>query len=157
MSGEIVGGYPRRVPATDVTIRAARAGDVDAVVTFWSAEAEPTVADDRTSLARLFERDANALLVAERDGAIVGTLVAAWDGWRGNMYRLAVMSTARRASIGLRLVRAGEERLIALGAQRITALVVDSHDDATGFWAAAGYEHDRRMARYVKTIDRGSS
>jgi hypothetical protein len=46
--------------------------------------------------------------------------------------------------------------LVALGAQRITALVVGAHDDATGFWQAAGYEHDLRMARYVKTIDRGT-
>jgi ribosomal protein S18 acetylase RimI-like enzyme len=157
MSGEIVGGYPRRVPGNDVTIRAASAADVDAIVAFWSDEAEPTVADDRISLARLFERDAGALLVAERDGAIVGTLVAAWDGWRGNMYRLAVLSPSRRAGIAMALVRAGEERLIGLGAQRITALVVGAHDDATGFWMAAGYEHDVRMARYVKTIDRGST
>lgn len=145
------------MPGDDVTIRAARAGDVEAIVAFWSAEAEPTVADDRISLARLFERDTEALLVAERDGAIIGTLVAAWDGWRGNMYRLAVRSASRRAGIAIALVRAGEERLIALGAQRITALVVGSHDDATGFWVAAGYELDVRMARYVKTIDRGSS
>ena len=145
------------MPGDDVTIRAATAADVDAIVAFWSAEAEPTVADDRISLARLFERDTGALLVAERGGAIVGTLVAAWDGWRGNMYRLAVLSASRRAGIALALVRAGEERLIRLGAQRITALVVGAHDDATGLWKAAGYEHDVRMARYVKTIDRGTS
>ena len=145
------------MPANDVTVRAATAADVDAIVSFWSGEAEPTVADDRISLARLFERDAEALLVAEREGGIVGTLVAAWDGWRGNMYRLAVLSASRRAGIAMALVRAGEERLTALGAQRITALVVGAHHEATGFWRAAGYEHDVRMARYVKTIDRGSS
>lgn len=144
------------MPGDYVTIRAATTVDIDAIVAFWGAEAEPTVADDRISLARLFERDTEALLVAEREGAIVGTLVAAWDGWRGNMYRLAVLSTSRRAGIAMALVRAGEERLIGLGAQRITALVVGLHDDATGFWKAAGYEHDARMARYVKTIDRGT-
>jgi len=95
-------------------------------------------------------------MVAELGGVLVGTLVAAWDGWRGNMYRLAVLPVHRRIGIALALVRAGEERLVSLGAQRITALVVSSHDDATGFWVAAGYEHDLRMARYVKTIDRGT-
>ena len=143
------------MPGEDIAIRAATAGDVDAIVAFWTAAAEPTAADDRISLARLFERDAGALIVAERAGEIVGTLVAAWDGWRGNMYRLAVHSPLRRAGIAMALVRAGEERLVALGAQRITALVVGAHDNATGFWRAAGYEHDLRMARYVKTIDRG--
>ena len=144
------------MPGDDIIIRAARGDDVDAIVAFWSAEAEPTVADDRISLARLFERDGDALLLAERDGAICGTLVAAWDGWRGNMYRLAVLTTTRRAGVAMALVQAGEERLVRLGAQRITALVVGEHDDATGFWKAAGYEHDARMARYVKTIDRGT-
>ena len=88
--------------------------------------------------------------------AIVGTLVAAWDGWRGNMYRLAVRADARRGGIARALVTAGEARLIALGAQRITALVIGSHEEATGFWLAAGYEHDVRMARYVKTIDQST-
>lgn len=145
------------MPQTDLAIRAARPEDVDAIVAFWNVEAEPTVADDRIALDHLFAHDAGALLIAEHDGAIVGTLVAAWDGWRGNMYRLAVVSTSRRTGIARALVRAGEERLIALGAQRITALVVEAHDDATGFWRAAGYEHDLRMARYVKTIDRGTA
>ena len=41
-------------------------------------------------------------------GAIVGALIAAWDGWRGNMYRLAVDKGHRREGIGLALTRAGE-------------------------------------------------
>jgi ribosomal protein S18 acetylase RimI-like enzyme len=139
-------------PDSDVKIRAATTSDVDAVIRFWMVAAEPTVADDRVSIEHLLEHDLDALLIAESDGAIVGTLVAAWDGWRGNMYRLAVESSRRRSGIGLALVREGEQRMIALGAQRITALVVGTHDDATGLWRAAGYEHDLRMARYVKTI-----
>jgi ribosomal protein S18 acetylase RimI-like enzyme len=41
--------------------------------------------------------------VAEGDGEIVGALIAAWDGWRGNMYRLAVREGHRREGIGLAL------------------------------------------------------
>jgi ribosomal protein S18 acetylase RimI-like enzyme len=140
----------------DIVIRPARATEVESVVELWDEAAEPTVADDRLSIQHLLEHDPDALLVAERGGMLVGTLVAVWDGWRGNMYRLAVLPVHRRTGIALALVRAGEERLVARGAQRITALVVSSHDDATGLWVAAGYEHDLRMARYVKTIDRGT-
>ena len=46
-----------------------------------------------------------------------------------------------------------ERRLRAKGASRVTALVVRSEDHAMAFWEAAGYEHDRRMVRYVKTLD----
>ncbi len=46
---------------------------------------------------------------SRRDGAIVATLIAAWDGWRGNMYRLAVAPELRREGIARTLVEAGEE------------------------------------------------
>ena len=49
------------------------------------------------------------LLGAERDHHIVGTLIVAWDGWRGNMYRLAVLPLiaerrvrARRTDLAVR-------------------------------------------------------
>src|SRR5215217_7988707 len=71
-------------------------------------------------LSRLRARDPGALLVARRDGRVVGTLIAAWDGWRGNMYRLAVAVDHRRRGVGLELVRAGERRLYECGARRVT-------------------------------------
>lgn len=51
--------------------------------------------DDHPSLTRLLDRDGDSLLVAVRGGRIVGTLIAAWDGWRGNMYRLAIHPALR--------------------------------------------------------------
>jgi ribosomal protein S18 acetylase RimI-like enzyme len=67
------------------------------------------------------------------------------------MYRLAVMPEYRRRGIGRALVVAGEERLRAQGARRLSALVIESHDPAMGFWEAAGYSHDKRIGRFVKT------
>ena len=91
-------------------------------------------------------------LVAEDAGRLVGTLIAGWDGWRGNMYRLAVLPAYRRQGVATALVGEAERRLRALGARRITALVISDHDWATGFWRAAGYELDERMARFVKGV-----
>ena len=89
-------------------------------------------------------------LVAEDAGRLVGTLIAGWDGWRGNMYRLAVLPAYRRQGVATAPVGEAERRLRALGARRITALVIGDHDWATGFWRAAGYQVDERMARFVK-------
>lgn len=75
-----------------------------------------------------------ALLVAERDTEVVGALIAAWDGWRGNMYRLAVRDSHRREGIGLALTRAGEDYLRRCGARRVTLLVAFDDEDAGGFW-----------------------
>ena len=91
-------------------------------------------------------------LVAEDAGRLVGTLIAGWDGWRGNMYRLAVLPAYRRQGVATALVGEAERRLRALGARRITALVIGDHDWATDFWRAAGYEMDERMTRFVKGV-----
>ena len=93
-----------------------------------------------------------ALLVAEREGEIVGALIAAWDGWRGNMYRLAVREGHRREGIGLALTRAGEDYLRSRGGCRVTALVAFDDEVAGGFWDSAGYPLDDEIGRRVRNI-----
>ena len=116
------------------------------------AEAVPSVSDDPAGLAVLLETSGDALLVAEADGRLVGTIIAGWDGWRGNLYRLAVLPTARRRGIALLLVAEAERRLTGKGARRLSALVMSEHDPAVALWLAAGYHHDHRVGRYVRTL-----
>lgn len=93
-----------------------------------------------------------ALLVAERDDEIVGALIAGWDGWRGNLYRLTVREGHRREGIGIALTRAGEEYLRSRGARRITALVAFGDETAGAFWDSAGYPPDQEIGRRVRTL-----
>jgi ribosomal protein S18 acetylase RimI-like enzyme len=137
----------------DAQIRAARADDVDAVLAVWaSADVEPTVTDDRASILRLLAHDSSALLVAEHDDQIVGTLIATWDGWRGSMWRLAVRPDHRRQGIAQALVATAEQRLQALGATRIATFVVTTDDTPSGFWAACGYQAQTDRRRFVKNV-----
>lgn len=135
-------------------MRLAGGADVAAVLGLWGEErsGHASVADRPEDVERLVGDSPAALLVAERDGAIVGALIAGWDGWRGNMYRLAVRASERRKGIGLDLVRAGEEYLRARGAARITALVAFDDADASGFWDAAGYPRDEQIGRRVRNL-----
>ena len=138
----------------EVTIRVASAPDVPAVLAFWQA-ARSTAAstpDDEAGVARLIEDSGDGLLVAEHAGRVVGAVVAAWDGWRGNMYRLAVLPEYRRQHIARRLVDAGHDRLRAKGAVRITALVAHDEAEATGLWRAVGYERDEHVVRFVRNL-----
>ena len=89
--------------------------------------------------------------MAEWGGRMVGTLIAAWDGWRGNMYRLAVVPDVRRRGIATALVGEGERRLRARRCRRISALVVDTDVHAVDFWTDVGYV-PYPMERYVRTI-----
>jgi ribosomal protein S18 acetylase RimI-like enzyme len=132
------------------TIRPARASDLGALMELWGAARSGHAITEDTP-ARV-ERALEAVLVAEVDGALVGAVIAAFDGWRGNFYRLAVAPAARRRGIGARLVAAGEERLRGLGAPRVSALVAFADADARGFWEAVGYGADPDIGRMVKTI-----
>ena len=93
-----------------------------------------------------------ALLVAETDGEIVGALIAASDGWRGNMYRLAVRAEFRRRGIARELVDAGHAYLRSQGVRRVTALVGEDESAAVGLWRAVGYEHDPAHVRFVRDL-----
>jgi ribosomal protein S18 acetylase RimI-like enzyme len=136
-----------------VRIRPARADEVAAVRAVWAAAESPaTVTDDDVSVELLLAHDPEALLVAEDSGRLIGTLVAAFDGWRGNLYRAAVIPSHRRQGIALALVAEAERRLAARGARRIAAIVLDHEVHATSFWAAAGYHRDDRVRRFVKNL-----
>jgi ribosomal protein S18 acetylase RimI-like enzyme len=136
-----------------VVVRPGRPEEVPAVLELWRAAGSvPSVSDDPVSLERLLETSADALLVAEADGRIVGTIIAGWDGWRANFYRLAVLPSARRRGIALQLVAESERRLAAKGARRLSAIVMSEHDPAVALWLAAGYTHDTRVGRYVRTL-----
>jgi ribosomal protein S18 acetylase RimI-like enzyme len=154
------GGRPPPAPGSDpgalgavVEVRPGRRDDLAVVLELWrAADAVPSVSDDPDSLGRLLEASGDALLVAEAEGRVVGTIIAGWDGWRGNLYRLAVLPTARRRGIALRLVAEAERRLAGKGARRLSALVMSEHDPAVALWLAAGYHHDTRVGRYVRTL-----
>jgi ribosomal protein S18 acetylase RimI-like enzyme len=140
--------------ATDVLIRAARPEDVRRVLALWDQARSPAAVtpDDVRSVSRLIAHGDDALLVAEHDGEIVGSLIAAWDGWRGNMYRLAVLPHLRRQGIAARLVQAGHEHLRGKGARRVTALVAHEEEDAVRLWESAGYHRDEQIARFVRNL-----
>jgi ribosomal protein S18 acetylase RimI-like enzyme len=138
----------------EITVRRCRQADVAAVLDLWAqARSEHASTSDRLDeVERVVADSPAALLVAERDGEVVGALIAAWDGWRGNMYRLAVRDSHRREGIGLALTRAGEDYLRRCGARRVTALVAFDDEDAGGFWESAGYPRDREIGRRVRNL-----
>ena len=125
-----------------------------AVLSLWAQarSGHASTSDRLDDVERLIAESPAALLVAEWDGEIVGALVAAWDGWRGNMYRLAVRDGHRRQGIGLALIRAGEDYLRQCGARRITALVAFEDEVAGGFWESAGYPRDQEIGRRVRNL-----
>lgn len=141
-------------PSDLITVRAATNDDIPAVLALWSeATVEPSATDDADGVVALLATDpASLLLAVEADGTIIGTVIASWDGWRGAMYRLAVLPASRRQGIARRLVEDGERRLRAKGARRFHLIVLSEEAPAQAFWAAVGYEQQEGRLRYVKTL-----
>jgi ribosomal protein S18 acetylase RimI-like enzyme len=139
-----------------VSIRRGRPGDIGQVLELWArAGASPTVTDTSEVLAQLLGSSQSILLLADIDGQLAGTVIGGWDGWRGNIYRLAVVPEYRRRGVASALMREVDAALLAMGARRITALVERDHPWAVGFWNAlerAGYRYDPTMTRYVKNF-----
>jgi ribosomal protein S18 acetylase RimI-like enzyme len=144
------------VPTLRIVIRQCGPEEIDAVLSLWrDADATPSVTDTRESLNAALDRA--IVLVADNSGAVVGSAIGGFDGWRGNIYRVAVHPAHRRCGIARALVGEIERRLVDRGARRLTALVETDHAWATGFWKAVSYTLDSRISRFVRNVERNRS
>jgi len=132
-------------------IRTAQVDDIEAILDLWRvAGAEPSATDSAEALGILMAYDAAALIVAEAETRLVASVIAAWDGWRGSIYRLVVAPGHRRIGLARRMVRTAEHRLSEAGASRLQAIVVETDDVAASFWRATDWEQQVERLRFVK-------
>ena len=124
------------------------------MLALWGASraSSAVTVDTPAAVEAVIEQPGSSLLLAFSSESLVGTLVVGWDGWRGNMYRLAVREDMRRRGIALALVEAGHEHLRSVGARRVTALVGREEAAALELWRAAGYEADPVHGRFVRNL-----
>ena len=138
-------------------IRPARDDELAAVLRLWHAAGvtPPSISDSIEGLTRLIGEPAALLLVATIDNQIVGSVIGGWDGWRGNIYRLAVTPEFRRKGIARRLVAEYTERALrqgrheTLGPRRARTSMGDGF---LGLCSDLGYERDPKFARCI--VDR---
>jgi ribosomal protein S18 acetylase RimI-like enzyme len=139
----------------EIKIRPCLAEECSQVLKLWeAADATPSRTDNIQELRRLVDENHDLFLVAELAGKLIGSVIGGWDGWRGNIYRLAVDPQYKRHGVATDLVEEIDRRLASKGAKRITALVEHEHIDAVGFWDGlrkSDWELDSRIVRYVKT------
>ena len=127
--------------------------DAEQVVDLWRrSEARASVTDNVDDVTRIIDLETTECFVARAGKRIVGTVIAAYDGWRGNVYRLAVDPGYRRQGIGLKLLEHAQGAFDRWGVRRVSALVEQEHEWATAFWTAAGFVPDHQMMRFVRNV-----
>ena len=78
-------------------IRDCQPAETEAVLALWrQAEATVSPTDTVEDLHRAITASPAVVLVAEAQGQLVGSVIGSFDGWRGNIYRLAVHPDFRR-------------------------------------------------------------
>jgi ribosomal protein S18 acetylase RimI-like enzyme len=135
-------------------LRSASAADVDGLLAMWAEAAENNSRppDTRAAVTALLDRDPDAVILAEHDGDLIGSIIAGWDGWRCHLYRLAVRPAWRKQGVGSALLSTAENRFKVLGAARIDAMVLDSNDLGQYLWRASGYRKQDDWRRWVKPL-----
>src|SRR5438552_17901502 len=110
-------------PTGAVAIRPCRAEECEAVLALWRrAGAIPSPTDTLEELLRLVRSEhGDGFLVAVEEGAIVGSVIGGWDGWRGASCRLAGAPEVRREGIPRHLGPAAGRAGRLQGARRVSA------------------------------------
>ena len=140
--------------ADEIHLRECREDEGQAVLDLWrqtgDVVASPTDSLEEVKVA--INHSAALFLVAESEGNVVGTIIGTFDGWRGEVYRLAVAPEVRRRGVARMLVDTAEKWMAGQGCHRISAIVEKDHPWGTGFWNAAGYQWHESVIRYVRNI-----
>ncbi len=124
-----------------VDIRAFAPDDEDAVVTLWEqAGLTRPWNDPRADIRRKLAVQPELFLVAVDRDAVVGSVMAGYDGHRGWLYYLAAAASHRGQGLGRLLVAEAERLLEEMGCPKVQLMVRPDNTAARGFYDALGYE-----------------
>lgn len=108
--------------------------------------------DTPTEIEKKLTRDPDLFLVAEADGAIIGSVIGGYDGRRGLVYHLAVASKFRGRRVGSQLMDELEARLRAKGCLKCYLLVTTENPEAEIYYQGRGWQHMDSVRLYGKEL-----
>lgn len=124
-------------------VRAYDPGDERALIELWVACGLTRPWNDPSrDIARKLAHSPELLLVGVEAGAVVGSVLAGYEGHRGWINYLAVLPSRRGRGLGRELMAAAEAQLAGLGCAKINLQVREGNDAARRFYEAIGYGQD---------------
>ena len=140
---------PFRTGPEPLHIRCCTTLDRDGVIALW----ETAFPDDpsHNAPAKVFDaklamRDGMLFVATDAEAAIVGTVMAGYDGHRGWLYTVAVSPGHRRRGIGTALVRHAVAALRAEGCGKVNLQIRSSNRAVRRFYESLGFRAEERLS-----------
>jgi ribosomal protein S18 acetylase RimI-like enzyme len=132
----------------NVEVRPYQTGDQASVVKLWSTvfPDDPPWNNPVAVIERKLSVQGELFLVGLSNAHLAGTVVGGFDGVRGWIHKLAVFPEFQGRGIALRLLKAVEEGLQALGCAKINLQVRSSNVAVVAFYESAGYTIEDRIS-----------
>lgn len=123
-------------------------GMFDRVDALWREAFPDATARNRAeaSIPAKLKVQRELFLIALEGDAVVGTVMAGYDGHRGWLYSVAVARSHQRHGVGSALVREAEARLRALGCVKINLQVMPDNAEVTAFYERLGFVVEERIS-----------
>ena len=90
--------------------------------------------------------DDGLFFVGIKNGMVIGTVMAGYDGHRGWIYSLAVLPMYRKQGVGSALLSHAEQELSSLGCMKINLQVLEGNEAAEKLYISNGYSVEMRIS-----------
>jgi ribosomal protein S18 acetylase RimI-like enzyme len=121
-------------------IRSFNASDETAVIELWrQCDLTRPWNDPQKDIQRKLTTQPELFFVGEKNGKIIATAMAGYDGHRGWVNYLAVDPAHQKGGNGRRLMQHVEESLAALGCPKLNLQIRTSNQSVLTFYERIGY------------------
>lgn len=132
-------------------LREAGAADSEAIAAVWRAcDLTRPWNDPAADIALALRNPTSTILLACDGDALIGTVMAGFEGHRGWIYYLAVLPDRRGTGIAAQLLDAAQDWLAALGCPKVE-LMVREGNEAAGLYEHLGWEK-QAVAVYARWL-----
>ena len=132
-----------------VKIRAFKKSNSKGVIKLWkdcfNYYSSPHYKPEKSLRSKVEHKD-GLLFVAVDGSAVIGSVMAGFDGHRGWIYSMAVTPEYRTKGLGSRLIKHAEKELKKRGAPKINLQVMPDNKGVVEFYEKNGYAVEARIS-----------